>query len=103
MLKFFVTSRPYLDIEFALNNNNNNNDDLSPVVRLAAEHKVDSISSDIAIVTRAHLEEIGRSRKILQDVLETAISMFLESKDSTYLFQKHAFEAINDRIPRTFG
>jgi hypothetical protein len=78
IVKFFVTSRPYLDIESGFNNNSKN--DLTHVARIAAEYQVDSISSDIAIVARAHIEDIRRSSKIPPEVLETALSMFLEKQ-----------------------
>ena len=94
-VKFFVTNRPYLDIESSFSQGNF----LPSVVRIDAENRPDSISSDVELVARSHMDDIGRMMKLRPEIQEAVLSMILEKKDSTYLWQKHAFEAISEQNP----
>lgn len=92
-VKFFVTSRPYLEME----TNFDESIHLPPDVRMAADPQAELISSDIALVARARIEDIGRSRRLLRQIREIALSMVLDNNGSTYLWQNHIFEALSNR------
>lgn len=98
-MKFLVTSRPYHDIQSGFAGV----DCLLPSVRLAGEEELEAISKEIEIVIKARIGEIGRRRKLRTETQEAALSMLLETKQWTYLWQKSIFEEIELRNPGTPG
>jgi ankyrin repeat domain-containing protein 50 len=96
-LKFLITSRPYLDIERRFKKLTAK----YPTIRLAGEEEIDSISSEIDLVIRARIEEIGFDME-----LDPSAKVYLEKEllkvtHRTYLWLKLIFELIYSRLDRT--
>ncbi|CAG9990107.1 unnamed protein product [Clonostachys byssicola] len=83
-LKFLITSRPYLDIEYLFHQ--------LPLIRLDGEECSDAISKDINLMVKDGLCKLNL-RPDVQDLLENRL---ITPSNRTYLWAHHVLEDLRD-------
>jgi formylmethanofuran dehydrogenase subunit D len=96
-LKFFVTSRPYPEIELKFSNLTRG----FPTIRLADDNESGKITREIGLVIDARVKEIGERRGLRDDV-QLALQMRLcEIPNRTYLWLHLALDQVENGMGKT--
>lgn len=87
-LEFFVTSRPYIDIETRFQDS---------TIRLAGEDETESIQQEIDLVIKARIPQIARQLRLNPQMQELLLNRLLETENRTYLWLRLVLEDISNR------
>ena len=90
-LKFLVTSRPYIGIEWDFKELT----DIFPNIRLSGEEESESISREINLVIEFKLQELGKRRTINEEALHRNL---LKLPNRTYLWLHLVFDIIEKSL-----
>ena len=98
-LKFFVTSRPYCDIEDQFGKILSS----QPVIRLRGEHENGQIHKEIDLVIQRWVSELGQRKKISEQTQSRLLQKLLDLEHRTYLWLYLATKGIERRCRTGFG
>ncbi|KAF2802723.1 uncharacterized protein BDZ99DRAFT_199229 [Mytilinidion resinicola] len=96
-LKFLVTSRPYSEIEREFSGLTLD----VPTIRLAGEEESDKISHEIGIVIGAKVKEIGKKRKLAEDVQFSLQRRLCEIPNRTYVWLNLTLNEVEKGMGKT--
>ncbi|CAG8098795.1 unnamed protein product [Penicillium olsonii] len=93
-LKFFVTSRPYLDIQAFFSSLT----DSWPQIRLRGEEESDQIKKEIDIVIRIKMQQVAREAGLSSEVQKRFETQLQQMENRTYLWLHLALEDIRTTL-----